>query len=1205
MVCPQCQLENPAGTTRCIKCGTPIEVATLFEPLEGATVFAPVEDSAPPASPEGAIIEGQSAAWSQAAETAAEATPGTQGTIGPGAVLANRYEILKELGEGGMGAVYKARDRELDRMVALKVIRPELARHAEILQRFKRELILARQITHRNVIRIFDLGVTGNTKFITMEYVEGQDLKSLLRHQKFTAEQAVDIMCQVCRGLEAAHAENVIHRDLKPQNIMLDQQGKVLVMDFGLAHSVEDRGMTQTGALMGTPDYMSPEQAKAQQADARSDLFSLGIIFYELLTGGLPFSADSLLGTLLARTQQRAKPVREIDPQIPQVVSDIVSKCLATDPAQRYQTSSELLADLETWQSGAKGQTIRVPKGPRFRMVAPSVAWKWITLSVAAVAILLSPVAWWLVRSSGKPAAPAISLAIVPFRNAKSDASLDWMGPELAAMLRTDVGQSARLQTVSSDRVIQILHDLQIAPGSTIDPDTLRRIADSTSADRVLSGQFAKFGDQIQIDATLQDLKRQRTFPLKAVAANEKELPRAMEQLARDVQKNLALPSDVIKELEAKALRPSTQSVQALRYYNEGLQLAHHAKNREALKSFEASVKEDPNFALAHARMGQTYASLGRGDDAADTCRKAVDLSEKLPAQEKYLIAAIRAQAINDNVKAIEAYESLVKVLPDDPDVQFALAGLYDTAGSFDKARDYYGRLLKRDPKNVEAHYGLGQVEIDSGNSQKALEYLNAALPITIQMDNDQEKSTILYGLGVAYSQLNKPQEALRNFEQALEIQKRLEDQRGIAQTLNGMGQIQDLLGKSQEALKSYQEALKLREDLGDKAGIGVNLIDLANFYESRGENDRALTMLKRSLQIQREIGNQAYEALCLNNIGGNYVDQGKYDDALTFFDQALGLREKLKDPTSIADSHYAMADALVKTAQYDQALTHYLKALELWRKVNDKRRAAFASYGMGNIFERQGRLGAALNAKVEALKTIREIQDKTGMAEILSGHASSLNLLGRADEAQKSLDEALALARELKDQPRTGQDLNIQGDILFYRGDSKAARASYERALQVASRTTDQGLILISKFNLAKSAVRDGRSREAIGELRALANRADTLGLKYVSVECSVYLGEAQVNAKNYAQAIQELHRALARSEKLGLQTLQAQSHYLLATALRLTGNTTEASRHYANAHRIVDEMRKEANSEALLKRADLSTLYTESAKWSQGPPG
>jgi serine/threonine protein kinase/tetratricopeptide (TPR) repeat protein len=1179
----------------------------MFEPLEGATVFAPIEDSAPPASPEGAIIAGQSAAWSQAAETAAAAgAPGAQGTIGPGTVLANRYEILKELGEGGMGAVYKARDRELDRMVALKVIRPELARHAEILQRFKRELILARQITHRNVIRIFDLGVTGNTKFITMEYVEGQDLKSLLRHQKFTTEQAVDIFCQVCRGLEAAHAENVVHRDLKPQNIMLDQQGKVLVMDFGLAHSVEERGMTQTGALMGTPDYMSPEQAKAEKADARSDLFSLGIIFYELLTGSLPFSADSLLGTLLARTQQRAKPVREIDPQVPQVVSDIVSKCLATDPAQRYQTASELLADLEAWQSGAKGQTIRVPKGPRFRMVAPSNAWKWITLSVAAVAVLLSPVAWWLFRSSGKPAAPPLSLAIVPFRNAKGDPSLDWMGPELAAMLRTDVGQSARLQTVSSDRVAQILHDLQIAPGSTIDPDTLRRIADATSADRVLYGQFAKFGDQIQINVTLQDLKRQRTVPLKAVAPSEKELPKAMEQLAQDVQKNLALPADVIKDLQAKALKPSTQSVQALRYYNEGLQLAHQGKNSDALKSFQSSVKEDANFALAYARLAQTYSVLGYDDDADQTSRKAVGLAANLPSQEKYLISAIRAQTVNDNQKAIEAYEDLAKVLPDDPDVQFALAGLYNTVGLSDKARQYYQKLLARDPKYLDAIIGLGGVEVNTANYQAALEDFTRALTVAVGLGNDEQKSYALYDLGVTYSQMNKLDDALSNYRQALEIKRRLGEKRGIALALNGMAQVLDSLGKSQEALKSFQEALQLRREMGEKRGLGDTLIDFASFQEERGQYDQALGMLKESMQIQRDVGNQAYEALCLSNIGRNYLDKGQYDDALTYYQQALRLREKLKDPDSTADSAFALADAYLKFGQYDQALANYLRALELYRSCNDKRGAATASYGLGNLFEQQGRLGAALNSKTDALKTIRELKDRGfWLAEILSGYANTLSLLGRSEEAQKSLDEALAIARELKNQALEAQSLNVQADSFFYRGDLKAAKIRLQQALQVASRTADRRILLITKFNMAKVAVKEGRTREAIAALRDLAGQADTLGLKYLSVECSVYMGEAMVSSKDYSPARQELNRALGRSEKLGLLMLQAKSHYLLAAAIRLAGSGAEASRHYAEARRILDEIRKEAKNDEVLKRADLSPIYVESARWSQNPPG
>ncbi len=1210
MDCPQCHFANPAGAARCAKCEARLEGAqgaTILEPVEsvtadrlaaeaGATILEPVE------SVTAAGTGSEATAWSSPAEASSSGGPAA---VGPGTVLADRYEILQSLGEGGMGAVYKARDRELDRIVALKVIRPDLARHAEILQRFKRELVLSRQVTHRNVIRIFDLGVVGGLKFITMEYVEGRDLKSMLGREQLTPAQAVDLMCQICRGLEAAHAVGVIHRDLKPQNIMLDEQGRAVVMDFGLAHSMEDRGMTQTGALMGTPDYMSPEQAKGEKADARSDVFSVGIIFYEMLTGRLPFQGDSLLATLLARTQGRAKPVREVNPETPQVVSDIVAKCLATDAAQRYQTTSELLADLETWQSGAKGQTIRVPKGPVLRMVAPSVAWKWIALSIAAMAILLTPVAWYLFHSSGKqPAAPPLSLGILPFRNVKGDPSLDWMGPEMAAMLRTNVGQSSRLRTVSSGRVTQILHDLQIAPDSNIDPETLKRIGDSISADRMLWGQFAKFGDQIQIDATLQDLKQPRSFPLKAVAPNEKELPRAIEQLARDVQKSLALPSDAIKELQAKVLKPSTQAVQALRYYNEGLQLAHQRKNPDALKSFQASVKEDPNFALAYAKMGQVYANLGYSTEAEQSARKAVDLSEKLPPQERYLIAAIHAQSVNDNQKAVEEYEKLAQIVPEDAEVQLALAGLYNAVGSFAKARESYGRLLARDQKDVEALSGVAGVEISAGNPQAAVEHLNRALPITIQLENDPQKSAVLYELGMAYAQMGKREEALRNYQQALEIQRRLGERSLVARTLNGMGQVQDALGRAKEALNSFQEALRLRQDLGDKTGLGDTLIDLSNYYEARGEYDDALSMLKRSLQIQREVGNQFYEALCLNNIGANYADKGQFDDALTYYNQALSLREKLKDSLGIADSNYGVAEALVKLGQYDQALTRYLSALELYRSANDKRLAAFASYGLGKIFEQQGRLGASLNAKAEALKTIREIQDRIGLAELLGGYGDSLNLLGRFADSRKAVDEALTVAREAKNQTLIGQNLGFDGDNFFYQGDSKGARARYEQASQVAAKTTDRRLMLIAKFNLAKVAVQEGHPREAAGTLRKLADDADGQGLKYLSVECSIYLGEALVEAKDYPHASQELERALARSEKLGLLTLQARSHYLLANALRLGGNATEASRHYAGALRILDELKKEAKSDTLLKRADLSAIFAESKKWSESPP-
>jgi|GEM_PF-436908 len=341
--CPICHASNPPGSLACFKCSTPIEVGDrtlILDPVEKPTAAKP---ETPPPDPEATI--GGTTGWSVPIQKIGPRDPNAP--LDPGTVLGDRYEILKRLGEGGMGAVYQARDHELDKLVALKVIRPELAGHPDILRRFKQELILARQVTHKNVIRIFDLGMAGGCKFITMDYIDGRDLKSILVERgKIPPNEAVPIVQQVCRGLEAAHTEGVVHRDLKPQNIMVDESGRVWVMDFGLARSMEMAGMTRTGALMGTPDYMSPEQARAEKVDARSDLFSLGIIFYEMLTGVLPFQADTLMATLLKRVQEKAEPPRVLEPAIPQHLSDVVMKMLEPDRAKRYQTTGEVLADL-------------------------------------------------------------------------------------------------------------------------------------------------------------------------------------------------------------------------------------------------------------------------------------------------------------------------------------------------------------------------------------------------------------------------------------------------------------------------------------------------------------------------------------------------------------------------------------------------------------------------------------------------------------------------------------------------------------------------------------------------------------------------------------------------------------------------------------------------------------------------------------------
>jgi tetratricopeptide (TPR) repeat protein/predicted Ser/Thr protein kinase len=1121
-----------------------------------------------------------------------------------GFVLGGRYEILESLGEGGMGAVYKARDRELDRLVALKVIRPDLARNPAIIQRFKQELILARQITQRNVVRIFDLGEAAGIKFITMEYVEGQDLHSLLQaHKKFAPKEAVEIILQTCRALEAAHGEGIIHRDLKPQNIMRHKQGRIVVMDFGLARTLEAVGMTQTGALVGTMDYMSPEQALGKDLDQRSDLFALGLIFYELLTGKMPYKSESVVASLLKRTQERAVPVLTHDATIPTVLSNVVSKCLEPDLNLRYQTSSEILADLEAWQGGRAAATLRFPTGSR--PWGQTIPWHWIG-GVAAVLVLA--IVGFLFRdkllrpATHGPTGPVVSLAILPFRNASGDPGLDWLGSSMAEMLSTDVGQSSQLRTVSPNRLHQIFTDLRITSTTVLDPAAIRRVADFSSADRVVWGQYAKFGDQIRIDATVQDIKNDRTVSLKVDVPNEKEIPGAVDRLAESIRQKLALPENVLRELKASSFKPTSQSATALRAYNQGIGFQRDGKNLDAQKQFEIATKEDSSFALAFSKLAQTYGSLGYDTQAEQSARKAVELSEDLPETERYLIAAIRAQISKNFPEAIKAYENLAKASPDNTDAQAALAGLYADSGDFAKASEYYQKILSANPKDIAATLELGRITIKTGNPQASLEPLNRALSLSIQVDNQETRATSLHAIAAAYRMLGKPEDALRNFEQALEVRRSIRQQRGIAQSLNEIARVEASLGKPQVALSKFREALQIRREIGDKRGVGDTLLDMGNFYDDGGDHDQALKWYKEALQIERDIGNESLQAICLNNIGSAYGEKGEYEDSLTYFQQALQLREKSKVPQDIVESVHNIAETSTNMGQYDQAISQYMRALDLRRSMDDARGAAIESYSLGTLFDYQGRFGAAVNAKQDALKTFRDLKDKTfWMAEMLGGSGEALILAGRGDEAKSNLDEALRLSHELKNDGMVAQTLDFQGDAFFYRGDYKSARLLYEQALQAATRSKEPDKILIAKTDLAKVQVLEGNGKAGINELRPLVQETEKLGLKYVALECSILRAEAMIQTQEYAPARQELDLALLRSDKLGVKPLSARVRFLLATAARQSGQTSDAQDNYRGAVQLLDAMRKEQGADKILRRSDFKTMYDESTRWSK----
>ena len=748
MACSRCGSSATPVNERCGICG--------HIDSDGLTVIAAVaappppardRDVAPPAASADTAHTGISS--SEAVTSVPQAGAGSQTVAEPGVrhvsttaspltvgqKFGTRYHIIRLLGIGGMGAVYQAWDSVLEVGVAVKVIRPPETMDAEdaraMEKRFKRELLLARQVTHRNVVRIHDLGEFDGITYITMPYMQGSDLATIVKREgKLRIDRVLAIAKQVGSGLAAAHEAGVVHRDLKPANIMVEEEGHALIMDFGIARSTS-AGMTMTagGGVVGTMDYMAPEQARGESVDQRADLYAFGLILNDMLVGRRPGGTITSVAALLDRMQKAPPSVRSVDPSIPVAVDALITKCLQPDPAARYPSLKALLAELEGLD--AYGEPLSAaPTGIAQEPIShPVVGWQWRVKWALAAALLIAVAGLgWLFRdrltSTAVPSTPAaigppISLAVLPFRNASGDPALDSLGSSLSQVLGTMLGQSARVRTVPSDRLNQVLKDLRISSNATLAPTELAQVAEFTSARRVLWGQYSRFGNAIRIDATLQDLDQSTNVPLNAMAPNETSLLTAITELAAVVQQELAHGApDVLAELKAGTAKPTTTSFEALRLYSEGLRLSQQGSHQEALKSFEAATKADANFALAFAGMAQSYRTLGFDAEAAQASRTAMSLAETLPPQEKYFVSASHYRILNDPTKAIAEFENLASASPNRADVQYQLGSLYEQAGTLDKARERFARVVELDPKYVAGLLAVGRVEIRAGNPQ-------------------------------------------------------------------------------------------------------------------------------------------------------------------------------------------------------------------------------------------------------------------------------------------------------------------------------------------------------------------------------------------------------------------------------------------------------------------------------------------------------
>ncbi len=653
--------------------------------------------SAPPSDSAGSRPGSEARGDRPRTATGSQPPPGSAARGGPlaaGQSFGSRYHVIKLLGVGGMGAVYQAWDAELDVAVALKVIRPDAQADPEaaldLERRFKRELLLARQVTHKNVVRIHDLGEIDGIKYITMPFVHGADLSTVLKEAgKLPVPAAMQIARQVVSGLQAAHDAGVVHRDLKPANIMIDED-RALIMDFGIARSgaaalpapgeagsgqaasVSYSEHTLAGRVIGTLEYMAPEQARGQPADQRADIYAFGLIFRDLLVGRRQrSSAKSAVDELKERLEHPPAAARSVDPQIPEALDRVISRCVEPDLARRYQTTAELAADLDLLDENG------VPKPVKRAVSVP------IVFAGAAVALALLAVTWWFARA---PAAPVqhepVSVLIADFDNRTNESVF---AGSLESALAVAIEGASFITAYDRSGARRLATQLDL--GATLDEATARVVSRREGIKLVLAGSVEAARPGYAVGLRAVDPADGKEVARATVSASARpDVLKAVGAAAAGLRARLGDSATESARLAA-AETFAAASLDAMRSYALAQDLAAGGQDDEAIEHYKHAVEQDPTFGRAYAGWAASAFRLGRRDEAADLWKKSLSLLDRLSEREKYRTLGNYYLGIarNDD-KAIENGEALVKLYPADRAGHLNLAFAYFQKRNFAKA---------------------------------------------------------------------------------------------------------------------------------------------------------------------------------------------------------------------------------------------------------------------------------------------------------------------------------------------------------------------------------------------------------------------------------------------------------------------------------------------------------------------------------------
>ena len=1086
-------------------------------------------------------------------------------TFSPGEWVGERYRIERFVAMGGMGEVYEARDTALEQRVALKVVKPAAVSDAGALERFKREIHVARQVTHRNVCRIYDLGIhrsegplarlypDGKIPFVSMELLEGESLADRLRRTgAMSLEEARPLVEQMAAALEEAHQAGIVHRDFKPANVMLvptEGGERAVVTDFGLARRHgRDSGqtLTQSGSVMGSPAYMAPEQVQGGAVTEAADLYALGVVLYEMATGSVPFQGESPIATAAKRLSDPPLPPSDLRGDLDPGWEETILRCLHRDPGERFDSATEVARALRgdrevAEEAGRRRMLLAIAAGFLVALAVGLNIWAWRGRAERAANPYLG------IEVTERP-----SVAILGLQNLTGRQRVEWLGTGVAEMLGTELSGGGAVRVVSREDVARVRREMGLEGGEEVTGPAPTELLKRLGAEYLVSGSYTVVGEgtdaQLRLDLELRSRDLRGNARGVAVRGRERELfeliSRAGDELREALEVEVRRTEEAFRWASREAARSYATAVDRLEVNDfEG-----------AREKLETAAEIEPGNPRIRAALAAVYQRLGYEREAEEEIGRAAELADGLPVAERL---EIRARSLE--------YE-----------------------GRWEEAAGVWDELWRLHPDSVEHGLSLARALLTAGRPDGAEQVLEALERLEVGTQDPRIFFTRA-SVAAARGDFRRQQEAAAragSLAEAREARLLLAEARLVE------GWAWRNLGRASRARERTREARTLYEEMGDPAGEARARVQEATLLFDQGNLDEARTAFEETLSTYRALGDRGQEARVLNNLAVVLRQQGEPDRALELYDRVLSLARETGSRIGVAQAQSNLGVLRLKRGDLAEAHRRFRETLTIAREIGDRRQEAHALYDLALVLRRQGQLGEARERQEEALAIRREMGQRVGEAASLSDLATLALYEGHLEEAESRYREALEIARDAEN-PRLGAFARYGlAQVYFERDERQGAEAFHSEALTIRrdlgeGATVAESQLALARLELewgnavaalarldsaipslrgesardallraralrARALAMEGRSEEALSEIGDLDGRLEESEDLTASLRAGLDLARAEIRLDRRESSLARAREVASRAREAGLIPLALEGQLLVGKRTR-----------------------------------------------------